>query len=114
MNRYKITARSVSFGTGQTLQLEPKQVEPRRHNLKVISADDKAKLVTVEVLNTIQFKAGEIVRLPALERRLEKDLEALDAPPPAETAPAAAEVMPTPIGQPVTVPDKSKRTGGAK
>lgn len=80
MNRFKIIDGPVQFGSGETLELTHAQVEPRAHNLDIVSTDEKSGRAVVTVRSNIEFKAGEVVGLAALPRWLEQKLEAVDAP----------------------------------
>lgn len=57
MEKYVITDRYVNFGISEVLGLTDKQYESRQHLLK------KLKDGKYQVLQTVQFKRGEVVEL---------------------------------------------------
>lgn len=66
MKQYLITDTFVNFGIGAILELTEKQYESRKHLLKKLSSNK------YEVLQTVQFKRGEVV---GLEGELDKYLQ---------------------------------------
>lgn len=70
MKFYEVAAGVATFGPGQKLTLTPEQIAPRRHNLDVPGGYDGKKQAEVTALSVLQFKVGEKIGLPTLERRL--------------------------------------------
>jgi hypothetical protein len=68
MNRYRCLS-TAKFGPGQVLQLTPGQINPRRHVLDVPKDYDGKNSCKVSVTGPVEFKAGEIIGLPELDRR---------------------------------------------
>jgi hypothetical protein len=92
MKLFRVIKGPATFGPGQDMELEPKQVEIRKHNLKLDSLDPRTGRVMVQAVNAVEFKAGEVIGLPALDRRLEQIMEPVDKP--ASPAPEAAKDQP--------------------
>lgn len=86
MKRYTVTKGPATFGPGQSMQLTEAQVASRRHNLEAGKADAKSKLITVKTTGGIEFKTGEVIGLPEVERRLQAILAPVDAPEPKAAA----------------------------
>ena len=59
MKKIEITGRSMNFHPSTRMRMTGQQYEKRKHNLKLIEA--KAGEVTVEVVNMVQFKRGDVM-----------------------------------------------------
>lgn len=94
MDRYRVAHGIASFGPGQKLVLGPAQIAARRHNLAVPPAWDGVSDAEVEALAPLQFKAGEALGLPALDRRLEGQVVPVESA--AAPAPEAGD-KPAPV-----------------
>ena len=66
MEKYIITDRFINFGISEILELTEKQYESRKHLLKKLQGNK------YEVLQTVQFKRGEVV---GLEKEPDKSLK---------------------------------------
>lgn len=73
MKSYRTIA-PAKFGPGQVMQLDDKQAALRVGKVEITDGKGTG-LVTVKAIEAIEFKAGEVIGLPALERRLEAILE---------------------------------------
>lgn len=99
MKAYKVTKGPAAFGPGDEMKLSPAQVAVRAHHLDVVKAD--GKLVHVKANAAVEFKAGEVIWLPKLERRLEQRMASLDGKPAAPAAPPAAPALAKAVEQPI-------------
>ena len=66
MEKYTVTDRFINFGISEILELTEKQYESRKHLLKKLQGNK------YEVLQTVQFKRGEVV---GLEKEPDKSLK---------------------------------------
>lgn len=82
----------AKFGAGQTLVLTAEQINPRRHNLDVPKDWDGKQPAEVRSTAPLDFKAGEVVGVPEVERRLDGVLVPLDGQPARVAKPAAPPV----------------------
>jgi hypothetical protein len=80
MRPYRIVERFIEFGPGQQLGLKREQIAPRAHALKILQADEKKGDAIVETLAHVQFKAGEVIRMPDLPKSLTDRLVPLAEP----------------------------------
>lgn len=69
MKKYRVEGGTAKFGPGQQLHLSEKQISRRRHNLK-LPDNYKEGPADVEALKALEFKVGEEIGLPLLEKRL--------------------------------------------
>jgi hypothetical protein len=70
MNRFRVVGGIAHFGPGQRLGLTAKQIADRKHVLTILDQDKKSGDAIVEATGPLQFKVGEIIGLPELEKRL--------------------------------------------
>lgn len=54
--------------------LDPAQIKIRAHNLRLPDGYDATKPAEVEAVNAVEFKTGEVIGLPELEKRLAETL----------------------------------------
>lgn len=57
MEKYVVTDKFINFGISEILELTEKQYESRKHLLKKLQGNQ------YEVLQTVQFKHGEVIGL---------------------------------------------------
>jgi hypothetical protein len=97
MKLYRTLRAPVRFGTGQILHLSEEQVALRAHNLRVGELSPRTGAIEVEVVELVEFKAGELIWLPpaAVTRALELVLEfvgdAAPEPEPVKAVESAAQ-----------------------
>lgn len=74
MQGYKLT-KAARFGDGDVLGLSDKQIEPRAHALEIVNEESGGAIVKVKA--PVEFKAGEIVGLDELPKRMADAAELL-------------------------------------
>jgi hypothetical protein len=93
MKPYQVVAGPAKFGPGQKLMLDASQIKRRRHNLIVPSSYD-GKSAEVETMHPVEFKTGEVIGLPSLEKRLTGVMVSLDETKPEVKAEAKVDDKP--------------------
>ena len=76
MKLYRVAGGIAKFGPGQLLQLDGAQTKRRLHNLEIVDAESG----TVRALSSIEFKVGEVIGVPSLDKYLVEILVPLDEP----------------------------------
>lgn len=80
MKKFQVSGGVAKFGPGQELLLAPAQIETRRAVLELPKDYDGKSEAIVRTTAGVEFKVGEIVGLPELERRLVDVLVPLGKP----------------------------------
>lgn len=75
MNRYRVAGGTAKFGPGQVLGLDAKQLVARAHQ---VNATNQAGVVTAK--QAMEFKVGEVISLPGIDKRMGDFLVPLDEP----------------------------------
>lgn len=68
MDRYRVVAGVAKFGPQQKFTLSAAQIKVRRHNLEVPKDWDGNSDCVVKSTTALEFKAGEQIGLPELQR----------------------------------------------
>jgi len=80
MKLYRVAGGVAKFGPGQHMLLTPAQIVPRRAVLELRDGADGSADTWVTTITAVEFKVGEVIGLPELERRLVDILVPLEEP----------------------------------
>lgn len=75
MDLYRIVAGPIQLGPGEVVSLDQQQHQARRHRVRVIETVGDRVICACSDLQ--DFRAGEVIGLPALLKRLVESLEAV-------------------------------------